>query len=140
MSAGAGPSDANGASSETERWYLPPEWAPHAATWLSWPHNRDDWPGKMVAVTWAFAEIVRALTTVGEEHVHLIVRDARHEAAARRDLTRAGVDLAKVETFTIPTDRGWCRDCGPMFLRRGRPAGPIAIGDFGFTGWAKYDN
>ena len=24
---------------------MPAEWAPHAATWLSWPHNAETWPG-----------------------------------------------------------------------------------------------
>ena len=25
---------------------MPAEWEPHEATWIAWPHNRDDWPGK----------------------------------------------------------------------------------------------
>ncbi|HVS33941.1 MAG TPA: agmatine deiminase family protein [Gemmataceae bacterium] len=25
---------------------MPAEWQPHAATWIAWPHQRDDWPGK----------------------------------------------------------------------------------------------
>ncbi|HVI10444.1 MAG TPA: agmatine deiminase family protein, partial [Candidatus Binatia bacterium] len=25
---------------------MPAEWEPHAATWLAWPHNHGDWPGK----------------------------------------------------------------------------------------------
>ncbi|HET9364853.1 MAG TPA: agmatine deiminase family protein, partial [Candidatus Angelobacter sp.] len=29
---------------------MPAEWAPHAATWLAWPHNKNDWPGKFEAI------------------------------------------------------------------------------------------
>jgi agmatine deiminase len=25
---------------------MPAEWEPHEATWLAWPHNPEDWPGK----------------------------------------------------------------------------------------------
>jgi agmatine/peptidylarginine deiminase len=26
---------------------FPAEWEPHAATWLAWPHEPTDWPGKI---------------------------------------------------------------------------------------------
>ena len=41
---------------------MPAEWEPHAATWIAWPHNRQDWPGKFQPIPWAYAEIVRHLS------------------------------------------------------------------------------
>lgn len=125
-----------------EKFYLPPEWAPHEATWLAWPHQRADWPGKFAAIPWVFAEMVRRL--IPGELLRLIVLDAKHEAAARRVLERVLGSArrweARVQFFRIPTDRGWTRDMGPIFLRRGGPGGPRVVADFRFNGWAKYDN
>ncbi|HEX4404497.1 MAG TPA: agmatine deiminase family protein, partial [Polyangia bacterium] len=27
--------------------HMPAEWEPHEATWLAWPHEAADWPGKL---------------------------------------------------------------------------------------------
>jgi agmatine deiminase len=80
-----------------------------------------------------YAEIVRKLTP--GEIVRVLVQSDRHEAGARRVLSRAGADLARVEFLRFPTDRGWSRDQGPIFVRRGRR---LAIARFRFNGWAKY--
>lgn len=137
-----------------ESYRFPAEWEPHAATWLAWPENRRDWPGKIAPARWAFCEFIRALTGPGEEHVNLIVQTAAIESGARRDLARAGVALEKVTFFRIPTDRNWCRDAGPIFLNREqrgatgatpRPEchkqkGQAVVADFAFNAWAKYKN
>lgn len=125
-----------------ETYYFPPEWARHEAVWIAWPHQRADWPGKFAAVPWVFAEMVRRL--LPGEIVRIIVRDVNHESAARRVLENVlGVARGwqqRVEFFRVPTDRGWTRDMGPIFLRRGGPNGPRVIADFQFNGWAKYEN
>ena len=56
---------------------MPAEWRPHEATWLAWPHNRDDWPGKIAAVYWVYAEIIRHLHQY--ELIRLIVPDSARE-------------------------------------------------------------
>jgi agmatine deiminase len=112
---------------------MPAEWEPHEATWLAWPHRLSDWPGKFAAIPWVYAEIVRKIAP--GELIRLIATTARHEAQARRMLARAGVDLARVEFFRFPLDRGWTRDFGPIFIRKGRS---LAIARFRFNGWAKY--
>jgi agmatine deiminase len=114
---------------------LPAEWEPHEATWIAWPHQRSDWPGKFAPIPWVYAEIVRRL--VPGEAVRILVNSARHEATARRILLKAGVGLARVEFVRFPTDRSWIRDFGPLFLRRDRPPG-LAIARFHFNAWAKY--
>ena len=117
---------------------MPAEWEPHEATWLAWPHRLSDWPGKFAPIRWVYGEIVRKI--VPGELVRLIVTTARHEAQARRVLARAGVDVARVQFFRWPLDRGWTRDFGPIFVRsdgaHGR--GAVAIARFRFNGWAKY--
>jgi agmatine deiminase len=111
------------------------EWEPHEATWIGWPHNKADWPGKFAPVPWVYAEIVRRIAP-GEAVRILGRRDI--ERQARRVLRRACVDLARVEFFDWPTDRGWTRDFGPFFVRRAGPPADLAVARFRFNAWAKY--
>lgn len=115
------------------RTLYPAEWAPHEATWLGWPHNTSDWPGKFAPIPWVFGEMARHISA--GERVHLIVRDARHEASARRVLEATGVAEERIRFFRWPTNRGWTRDFGPMFARTG---GGLAVLDYTFNAWAKY--
>lgn len=113
---------------------MPAEWEPHAATWLAWPHRASDWPGKLAPIPWVYAEIVRHLHR--REHVHILVNDAGKEAAARRVLTKAGIDFARVTFHRRPTDRVWTRDSGPTVLVG--PNGERGLLDWRFNAWAKY--
>jgi agmatine deiminase len=119
---------------------MPAEWEPHAATWLAWPHEPTDWPGKFAAVPWVFAEVIKNLTL--GERVRLIVAGKRMQKEAARALAQSQVDLAQVDFVELPTDRSWTRDFLPLFVaKRGRP-GKRALGavKFRFNGWARYDN
>ena len=115
---------------------MPAEWEKHEATWLGWPHERTDWPGKFAPTPWAFAEMVRLLSEV--ERVFLLVEDAAAEKRSRGILRKAGAQLEAVEFFHVPTDRGWMRDSGPICVKNDE--GEIAYNNFVFNGWAKYDN
>jgi agmatine deiminase len=108
---------------------MPAEWEPHAATWLAWPHERTDWPGKLAPIPWVYAEVVRHL--VPGERVRILVQDAAAERTARGILTKADVDLSHVDFFRIPTDRSWTRDFCPIFVRN--PAGAVAITNWRFS-------
>ncbi len=66
---------------------MPAEWEPHEATWLAWPHNPEDWPGKFQAIPWLYAEIVRLLAA--RERVHL-ARGGREGTTAYRPASLAG--------------------------------------------------
>ncbi len=116
---------------------VPGEWERHAGTWIAWPHNRADWPGKFPPIPWIYADIVRLLAA--GETVHIVVRDAVEEQKARRALDRTGVDLAAVAFHRKATDRVWTRDSGPIFVRH-RATGEVRPVDFGFNAWAKYDD
>ncbi|MGB2590127.1 MAG: agmatine deiminase family protein [Candidatus Acidiferrum sp.] len=115
---------------------MPAEWDPHEATWLGWPHEITDWPGKFATIPWAFAEIVRHLSQV--ERVYLLVENREAESRVRAILKKSGANLAAVEFFRIPTDRGWMRDSGPIGVTNS--SGEVAYTNWRFNGWAKYGN
>jgi agmatine deiminase len=117
-------------------WRMPAEWEPHLATWLAWPHQRQDWPGKFAPIPWVYAEIVRHLHA--DEFVHLLVHDAAMAQRVRRILGQVGVDLTRVRFFLVPTDRTWTRDYAPIFLVNEQ--GEVGFLDWRFNAWAKYDN
>ncbi|HYS21941.1 MAG TPA: agmatine deiminase family protein [Gemmatimonadales bacterium] len=115
---------------------MPAEWEPHEATWVAWPHNTSDWPGKLAPIPWVYGEIVRKLTP--GETVRVLVKSAALEQAARRVLERVGVELERVDFLRIPTNRCWTRDSGPLFVIRRGPPAEAAIARFHFNAWAKY--
>lgn len=118
------------------RW--PAEWEPHEATWISWPHNRSDWPGKFEAIPWVYGDIVTKLTP--GEKVRVLVQSEAHQLLARDVLTRCGADFSRIEFWTIETDRSWIRDYGTFFLVPD-PEGSsdqLHVIDFQFSGWAQY--
>ena len=115
---------------------MPAEWEPHEATWIGWPHNLTDWPGRFTPIPWVYSEIVRRLAP--GEITRILVHSKAHEARARKILRRAGIDLACVQFLRFPTDRGWTRDFGPIFLKKSGPPDQIAIIRFRFNAWAKY--
>jgi len=122
---------------------MPAEWERHEATWLGWPHNASDWPGKFEIIPWVYGEMARKIAQ--GEKINLIVRHAADEKLARHIFKSVGVDLRQVRFVTHPTNRGWTRDTGPIFVRRpkaegGRQKAETAIVHFHFNGWAKYDN
>jgi agmatine deiminase len=116
---------------------MPAEWEPHHATWLAWPHNKEDWPGKFAPVAWVYVEIVRHLHR--GERICILVQNAAIRLRAERLLRRAGVDLGQIDFFPFPTDRVWVRDFGPIFVKRGQSS-EIAITNWKFDAWAKYSN
>src|SRR5690242_21182468 len=94
---------------------MPAEWEPHEATWLGWPHELTDWPGKFAPIPWAFAEIVRHLSRI--ERVFLVVEGREAEAHVKTILRKSHANLENVHFFRIPTDRGWMRDSGPICVK-----------------------
>jgi len=121
---------------DVQAFRMPAEWEPHEATWLGWPHNVSDWPGRFPPIPWVYGEIVRKLAP--GEVVRIIVPSKAHETRARRILKRVGADSERVEFFRWPTDRGWTRDFGPICVRREHPEPEVAIARFRFNGWARY--
>jgi agmatine deiminase len=115
---------------------MPAEWEPHEATWLAWPHNPDDWPGKLQAIPWLYAEIVRLLSA--HEQVQILVDDAKAGHRAQGILERAGANLDRIAFHQWPTNRSWTRDSGPIFVSN--PEGRVAVTNWRFNAWAKYSD
>jgi agmatine deiminase len=122
---------------------MPAEWEPHEATWIAWPHNRNDWPGKFEPIAWVYAEIVRNLAR--HERVEIIVNDAAAEKRAGKVLERANAISEKIRFHRWPTDRVWTRDSGCTFVKIQRwdsmsLRGSLAAINWRFNAWAKYSN
>jgi agmatine deiminase len=115
---------------------MPAEWEVHAATWLAWPHERSDWPGKFAPIPWVYGEIVRHLSTV--ERVCILIEDSEAEQKARRILRKCHANFDAIQFFEIKTDRSWTRDFCPTFLLNS--VGELGIVNWRFNGWAKYKN
>jgi agmatine deiminase len=121
---------------DLEAFRMPAEWEEHEATWLGWPHNVTDWPGRFAPIPWVYGEIVRRLAE--GEKVRILAPSRAHERRARRVLERVGATTERVEFFRWPTDRGWTRDFGPICVRREHPEPEVAIARFRFNAWARY--
>src|ERR1035441_9771142 len=115
---------------------MPAEWEPHEATWMAWPHNRTDWPGRFAPIPWVYGEIVRKLA--GAERVRILVESPALEATARRLLEKVGANLDAVEFFQRETDRVWTRDYGPLLVKNA--VGETALIAWRFNAWAEYDD
>ena len=110
---------------------MPAEWEPHAATWISWPHpDGASFPSAYGRVVPVFVEMVKAL--VGSEIVRINVRDSVQEAEARALLSDCPAE--RLEFFPIRTNEPWCRDHGPIFLKRKENPRILAV-NFGFNAW-----
>ncbi len=118
-----------------ENYRIPAEWERHEATWLGWPHNKEDWPGKFTPVKWVYAEIVKRIA--GGEKVRILVESKEDEKKVKFVLASAGAALNDVEFYNFKTDRGWMRDSCPAFIKNGRQVSSV---NFKFNGWAKYPN
>jgi len=120
---------------------MPAEWELHEATWIAWPHNREDWPGKFAPVPWVYTEIVRLLSRVERVNIFVDGRKMQRQAADRLDA--AGADLSHVTFVKATTERVWTRDSGPTFVVNDAATSPeerVGLVDWRFNGWAKYEN
>jgi agmatine deiminase len=114
-------------------YYFPAEFAPHRATWLSWPHKEASWPGKIPTIYPSYSKFVRELS-MGEE-VCINVNDAAMQASAVGHLELAGVNMDRVSFFFHPTNDAWCRDHGPAFLINPAAEQRKVIVDWNYNAW-----
>lgn len=130
---------ANPATPRSLGYCMPAEWSPHRATWLSWPHSRDNWPTQLEEVRAVWVQMIRELSAV--EQVHLLVNDEGSERNVAGRLKRAGAALDKVSLLRIATADVWMRDYGPTFVTRSTTESPLALNDWIFNGWGgKYES
>src|SRR5438552_308361 len=130
------PKSPNSCTPHALHFHMAAEWELHEGTFLGWPHELTDWPGKFAPIPWAFAEIIRHLARV--EHVFLLVESAAAASRVKSILKKSHANLGNVHFLRVPTDRGWMRDSGPICVTN--TAGEVAFNHFLFNGWAKYSN
>ncbi len=114
-------------------YYFPAEFDLHTATWLSWPHNPDTWPGKIGTIYPSYARFVKTLTA--GEYVHINVAGQHMEDEARAILLQHEVSPERIRFFHHPTNDAWCRDHGPAFLINPDSRQPKVIVDWGHNAW-----
>ena len=112
--------------------HFPAEWEPHTATWLSWPHKEESWPGKIGTIYQPYCEFIKIISQ--GELVRINVADAQMKAFAIGELNKAGVDLSRIEFFEFPTNDAWCRDHGPAFLVNRATQQKVVV-DWGYNAW-----
>jgi len=115
---------------------FPAEWERHDATWIAWPHHEPDWPGKLGAIPWVYAEIARVLAE--HERVEILCHDAQVRDEAKRALDAHHVGPKNTRLHVVPTDRVWLRDSGPTGVIEAD--GSVALVNWAFNAWAKYPN
>ena len=114
---------------------MPAEWEPHEATWIAWPHHEPDWPSKLGPIPWVYAEIVRVLHA--HERIEILCQDEPIRQAAEEHLRAHGVE-GNYRLHAVPNDRVWLRDSAPTGVVE--PGGAVALVNWRFNAWAKYDN
>ena len=115
---------------------MPAEWEKHDATWIAWPHEESDWPGKFETIKWVYAEIVRVFAQ--SERVEILCRDEVVEDEARRCIESAGVPADRYRLHRVANDRSWLRDSAPTAVHLAD--GTVEWVAWKFNSWAKYDN
>ena len=113
--------------------YMPAEWEKHEATWLSYPHNEDSWPGKIESIFPSYNLFIKTLTEV--ETVHINVQDEVMEENVRKALKKADAFMVNVEFHHFPTNDAWCRDHGPAFLLNHKNPGLRALVNWNHNAW-----
>jgi agmatine deiminase len=94
---------------------FPAEWEKHEATWLSWPHNMETWPGpRFKAIMPTYMHFIKEIAE--GELVRINVADKHMKEQVLRQLDKHEIEHERIQFFQHPTNDSWCRDHGPAFL------------------------
>jgi agmatine deiminase len=118
---------------QSQGYFFPAEFAPHDATWLSWPHKEASWPGKIETIFPVYAEFIKRVAE--GERVKINVANEAMKQKALGHLEQAGADLKQIDFFFHPTNDAWCRDHGPAFLINPKASVKKMIVDWGYNAW-----
>ena len=116
-----------------QQYYMPAEWAHHKATWLSYPHNEDSWPGKINTIFPSYNLFIKVLSE--DDEVHINVNDQVMEDQVHEDLIKIGANMSNIFFHQFPTNDAWCRDHGPAFLLNRKDPSRRAIVNWNHNAW-----
>lgn len=113
---------------------MPAEWEPHAATWLSYPRREcHSFLTQFNGIPDVWLAICQHLVPHEEVHLNYFDEDHRHELEGV--LKRGGISgNPTIHLHPFPAYEPWCRDHGPIFVKRPHPPG-LAVVDWDFNAW-----
>ena len=114
---------------------MPGEWEPQKSVWIIWPYNKKDWPGLFDNIPQVISQIICNLSI--DQRVNLIIRNFKDIVKIKKILSKFKNNLANISYHTIPTNRIWIRDSGPIFLINNKTRKKVFL-NFRFNGWSKY--
>ncbi len=109
---------------------FPAEWTKHEATWLSWPHKQESWPGKIETIYEPYCQFIKIIAT--GEKVRINVSNDAMKAFAIVELKKVDADLSQIEFYFNESNDAWCRDHGPAFVVKGNKK---AVVDWSYNAW-----
>lgn len=114
-------------------YYMPAEWVKHEATWLTYPHNEDSWPGKIETIFTSYHLFIKILSE--SEIVHINVLDNTMKMQVLEALDKIGAHMENIKTHIIQSNDAWCRDHGPAFLLNHKDPTRQAIVNWNHNAW-----
>jgi agmatine deiminase len=120
-------------SPKSQGFVFPPEWHPHVATWLTFPHNEASWQGdKRFMMYPQYFGLIKAISQ--GEKVGLNVNNESLKNFILGELPKYEIDQNQIEILVNPTNDAWCRDHGPAFLINPETKERMII-DWGYNAW-----
>ena len=111
---------------------FPAEWEPHVATWLTYPHNDDSFPGNIEKV---YPSYMRFVAEIAKSEKVRINVPTKYKKQLLRQLDNENVDIGQIEIFERDSNDVWCRDHGPAFVVKDTPMRQKAVVDWEFNAW-----
>jgi agmatine deiminase len=130
-------------SLKTQGYTFPAEWSKHEATWLTWPHKDESFPGKVSSVYPSYMQFIKQIALA--EKVRINVPNGSQIALIKSLMSQYGVNESNVELFTFQSNDVWCRDHGPAFITKPNAPDRKMIVSWEFNAWgdkypSQFDN
>lgn len=109
---------------------FPAEWHKHKATWLSYPHNENSWPGKIETIYPSYNLFIKELAQV--EQVHINILDEIQKSWVESELKKISCNMKNVFFHPFKTNDAWIRDHGPAFVLNEKEK---AIVNWNYNAW-----
>jgi len=93
--------------------HFPAEWEQHEATWLTYPHSDDSFPGKLEKIYPYYMRFVAEIAKSEKVRINVPVS---FKAQLLRQLDEANVNCKQIEIFERESNDVWCRDHGPAYV------------------------